>query len=691
MDTDCAAKDRSLVGTRSRQAPVIRLALLAVSAIPVYLGMSRIGDNLRPNHPKLGIAGVLLGFLIALAATLWRREDRPLLVYPEPDPRLRKRFWWLFPAFVLAGLTYYVGLTRRFSVRIEAYLWLTSLAVLIIPFWIRRRRVGKKPVSSGAQSNPSDPPQEKTSRNSRHGWIEVAAFVFLFAVALAYRLPYLERYPVPIHNDEASCALMGRSIVEEWRAGGVDWFRLRPFAHFPTFDFLPSALFQGLFSPNLFAHRLANVVLSMVTLGFLYLLLRDFLGPGAGLLGLGLAGTGHFALHWSRSGISHGHAAFLTVICGWLLWKAVKTGGARWFILTGVFLAACLVTYQGALVIPLWLGILVAIAWTISPSFRRRYTTSLPLILVSAIIALSPMAATYTKEPGHFLSRRGSLVFTKDEGTIEHMKSSYGENYLPNTLRANLKNSLLAFHRPKDSCQEYGCKVGGMLDSVTAALFVVGLAVAVARPLNPRFGAFLSIIVLNWLMGGILAVPAPHFSRLSGMAFVIYSIPLFWGWELLQNGREAGNRLGTVLVGSFLAAGLVVVALLNFRLYFVDFDRQEPNRNEALRSSIALDTRNDGPANITYVLTDRFPTGFSHESQQFVGGSRRVLSFAQPDEMTIPRDAGLSSATFIIPVDDNGLLEKLRQRFPNGRLEERILPHYNPEHIYNRYIVPLPL
>jgi hypothetical protein len=190
-------------------------------------------------------------------------------------------------------------------------------------------------------------------------------------------------------------------------------------------------------------------------------------------------------------------------------------------------------------------------------------------------------------------------------------------------------------------------------------------------------------------MGGILAVPAPHFSRLSGMALVIYSIPLFWGWELLQNGREMGNRLGTVLVGSFLAAGWVVVAFLNFRFYFVDFDHQEPNRNEAFRSCIALDTREDGPANVTYVLKDRFPTNFGHESQRFVGGSGRVVAFAQLDEVTIPQDTDLSSATFIIPVVDENLLAQLRQRFPNGRLEQRILPHFKPEHIYNRYIVPL--
>ncbi len=689
MDVDCAANNSSPTGAEPKLAAMIRLGLLAVSAVPVYLGMTQIGGNPRTTYPNLGLAGVILGFLIAMAAALWRGEKRPLLVYPSPDPHLRRRIWWLIPALILAGLTYYAGLNAKISVRTETYLWLSSLAFLILPFWVLPNRTKAGAKSNEGPPSPSPLPEEAPRKSRRFLWLEIAAFVLLFAVSLAFRFPRLERYPVAIHNDEASCGLMGRSIVEEWWVGEVNLFRLRPFASFPTFDFLPSAASQALFQPNLFAHRLANVILSMITLIFVYLLLRDFLGPGAALLGLGLAGTGHFAVHWSRSGISHGHAAFLTVICGWLLWKAVKTGRVRWFILFGISLAACLVTYQGALAIPLWLGLLVVVAWVTSPRFRKRYTMSLPLVLVSSIIVLAPMAATYKREPDHFISRRSSLVFSKNESTIRHMKSCYGEDYVRNTLLANLKNSLLAFHRPKDSCLEYGCKVAGMLDSVTAALFVVGLGVALARPLNPRFGAVLLIVVLNWLMGGILAVPAPHFSRLSGMAFVFYTIPLFWCWELLQNAKETGKRWGTFLVGSVLTVGLVFVAYLNFRIYYIDFDHQQPSFNEAFRSSIALDTRDQGPANVTYVLKDRFPTNFRHETQQFVGKSRQVFAFAQLDEVTFPQDSTLTSATFIIPVEDENLLAQLRQRFPNGRIEKRILPHFKPEHIYNRYIVPL--
>ncbi len=43
-----------------------------------------------------------------------------------------------------------------------------------------------------------------------------------------------------------------------------------------------------------------------------------------------------------------------------------------------------------------------------------------------------------------------------------------------------------------------------------------------------------------------------------------------------------------------------------------------------MRSCIALDARDDGPSNITYVLKGVFPTDFVHRAHLFVAGSNRV-------------------------------------------------------------------
>ena len=101
--------------------------------------------------------------------------------------------------------------------------------------------------------------------------------------------PIWNAIPVAIHGDEADCGLMSVEIMDEWRDGKVNWFALRSFVRRPTVEFVPSAFFQAVFGPNLYAHRLANVVFSVVALLCFYLFLRDLFGVPAGLIGLGLA------------------------------------------------------------------------------------------------------------------------------------------------------------------------------------------------------------------------------------------------------------------------------------------------------------------------------------------------------------------------------------------------------------------
>jgi len=117
---------------------------------------------------------------------------------------------------------------------------------------------------------------------------------------------------------------------------------------------------------------------------------------------------------------------------------------------------------------------------------------------------------------------------------------------------------------------EYGLgyRGGGMLDDISAALFVLGLAIAVRR-LRRSADAFL---VYWWLAtvvaGGILTVGAPSFVRMVGLLpalAILAALPLAWLW---QQGRAGGYRF----VGTGVAAALALgVAWQNYRTYFVEF------------------------------------------------------------------------------------------------------------------------
>jgi 4-amino-4-deoxy-L-arabinose transferase-like glycosyltransferase len=673
-----------------RRKPVgaaIRLALLILAFIPAYYGETRAEQS-----PQVTAVGFAAGFLMVLAAAVWRREKRPSFHYPEPDSHLRRRGWWLIPASLLALLTFNAVLSRNVSDTVSMRLWLLSLGFLVLPFWIRRSsmRAEEKKASEAPFRGPLCLLGNACTNRPREWWMEVVACALLLGVALAFRLPYLERYPVAIHNDSASCGLMARQLLEEWQRGEPRFFHLRVFYHYPSLGFIPYALFQMLFSPNLFAHRLLNVTGSMVALLCLYLLVRDLLGREAGLLTLGLAAVGHFAVHWSRSGISCGQAAFLMAICAWALWKAVSTGRARWFIITGVLLPMSFLTYQAAVLIPVWLGLVILVCWIPSSRFRKRYTVSFLLTGLAAVIFFTPMLAVYKGSPTAFVSRRSSMIFSSSPSTQKHLKGAYGEDFVWGAFRANLKRGLLLFSSSKDNALQYDYKQGGIMDDATAAALILGLAVGLVRLRSYAYWPLLLGIFMNWFLGGVLTVDAPKYHRVSAMAMVMYFAPALWGREIIQNAREAAGRKGTVAAGVLLAAGLVVVGMTNFRLYFIDFDHQSRHRREALRSCVAIDSRDAGPSNITYVHWGPFPKDLRHQAQQLVGEGAHVEGFKNLEEVKLPADRGeFSTAMFLIEPGAKTLLDQLRERFPNGRLEKRILPHFEPEYLYDRYIVPL--
>jgi 4-amino-4-deoxy-L-arabinose transferase-like glycosyltransferase len=664
-------------------SPLARLILLIGAYVPAFLA-----DRYIDEEPRKAVVLLGAGFAAVFAASLWRRERRKF-EFPPRDPHMKTRVWFLIPALVLAGFAFYAGLRPKISWKEQTYLWLFSVGFAVLPFWIYPCRKLRREKGEGNEESTEQEPPEPRKRGKTILAMEIAAFVSLLFVALGYRLPYLERFPVKIHNDESSCALMSEQIGQEWKKGEVKWFSTRSFYNYPTLGFAPDALSMALVSPNLYAHRLTNVVLAMAALACLYLVLRGTLGTAAGLLGLGLAATGHVAVHWSRSGIHHGHAAFLAAICAFLLWKSIDTGRLRWFVLLGCFLAMCTLTYQGAFIVPLWLGIVILYMLVFSFRFLKRYIVSFVVAFLVSVIFLAPMGAWYEQEPEQFMSRRSSMIFNKDANTVRRLTDAYKtEDYLMPALADNLRKGLLLFHRPEDMCLQYGYRVGGIVDRYTAAALVLGLAIALSRIWHPVYLAVFLGVALNWVMGAIIATPAPYYSRLAGMAFIMFAVPSLWGREIVQNARESAGNWGTTVASVLLGAALVWVGYVNFRLYFVDYDAEQAVSGEAYRACLALDARDDGPQNITYVFKRAFPTNFRHRTHMFVSRDRTLKSFQKVDDIEVP-EARFNRLTIVIPHHNKWLHNEVRKRFPIGDLEERKMAFREPEIIYDRYVVPL--
>jgi len=650
-----------------------------LAVVPAGVGASYLDAGLASGWVGYAV-GVLMAFLGARGREAWGA-----LPHPGSDPRLWRARWWL-PAAVGASVVTFAAARAHWSDSITLAFWLGSLGLLLIPLWWLPRR-DEPAIGTFVAGQPRWARLRSFVRTRPPMWWgEVVACALVAVLAAAFRLPYLERFPVMVHNDEANCGISAQQVIEAWRQGRPFLFGTAGgFYDFPYLGFVPSALFQLAFPPNLYGHRLANVALSLLALLCLYLLVRDLWGRTAALLAVGLGGTAHFVVHWSRSGLHSGHATFLAVVAPFLAWQAVRSGRALWFAMLGCCLGACLMTYNAAFVVPLWLGTVFAVAWLGSAAFRRRHTASLALTGLGALIFFAPLLAHYVQAPETFMVRRSSLVFTTDPDMVRHLSAGFGEHYLIPLMRNNLERATLLLNRTGDSNLQYGWVGGGMVDSWTAVAFVLGLGVLAARLRHFASWTLLLGLLLPWLIGAVLSTDAVQYSRIAGLGLLMMVPPALWGRELYQAGRAAAGTWGCTATAALLAVGLAITGTQNFRLYFHDHDRRLLQRlPDMILAQVAMEARDAGADNVTFVFSQDMPVDFFHRSYLFLARNREVRRFDDVDKVAVPPDR---RATFLIPTEHAEIIDRLQDRFPGGRAERRNLLWGEPPTAYLRYVV----
>lgn len=607
----------------------------------------------------------------------------PLAVAPGGGGRLVLA---ALPALCLAILTGWVVWRGGASPDLEMFLWVVSFAALAGGVGFGSHRASARPEATGDPEGGDDSEPQLQGRR-RAGLLHTVLVAVVLLAAAAVRLVDLERYPLVVHNDEASCGLMAHEIVEEWRGHGVNWFAPRSFYWFPTLGFVPSAIGQAVAPPNLHGHRLANGLLSIAALACLYLLLKDTVGAAPALVGLWLGSVGHFSVHFARSGIHSGHAGFLAILCAWLLWRGFRTGGTGWFMAAGLGLAACGLTYHGALVVPLWLGSVAGACWLASASFRRRWSALLLLAAAATLVAVAPMVGTWLSAPDTFIARRGSMVFSTEEESVRHMRSIHGDEYLPAVLATNLGRALKLFSTIGDSNSQYGWRGGGLLDRTSSALFLTGLGLGLGVVGRRQVWPILVGVAGVWLLGAVLTMDAVQYSRVAGLMLLV-GVPQAWFAAALLTAAEHGfGRAGRRIAAAALVVGLAVVGAVNLHLYFVRHDR-DADRLEVIRTVIARDARDDGPRTATVVSCRDLPCDLEHRTHQFLAADRQVSTIGDPDEVASMEGGGTSRTVIVVAHTDSALKDAILERFPWATVEPRILPGYSSEPLFDRLVVP---
>lgn len=396
---------------------------------------------------------------------------------------------------------------------------------------------------------------------------ELVALAALLGLAGLARGLWIADLPVAIFGDEPRVAMFlrnlldGRPLPSFFRMGWNTW---------PTIGLALQGLLIPVAGLDIAALRLSSALMGTLSVLATYLLARQLGGARLALLAGLLYAFGRTAIDFSRLGITHAQVLFLEPLAFWLLWRALDGGRAVHWWLAGVATAWCLFTYNaGQLVPPLVLGWL-ALGALRQPDRLRSDWRGAALLIAALALTVFPYAWNVTDAFGFGPNWDQFTIMARNRQTMSRVLEAWqagGAAPAWAILSRQVWTTWLGFGVLPGGAYPIGYRGGGMLDVVSAALFVVGLGMALRRVGRGR-EAFAPYWWLGTVVaGGIVTIDPPSFVRMVGILPVLAILAALPLDGLVATGGAGVRRAG----GLTLAAGLAgAAAWLNWQTYFVE-------------------------------------------------------------------------------------------------------------------------
>jgi len=340
------------------------------------------------------------------------------------------------------------------------------------------RLIGRPTTSALASPSLLGPQGTRTRFAGLAG--EGAAPWVLFAVALLLRVPFLETTPNTVTADELDYAgdalqiLIGRGPS----FFGLDWTGQ------PALSLYLHVWSWQLFGATVFAERLPSALLTALVVFPFYSLARRYVSGTAAFCASLLFVSAHWFLLFSRSGWNVPHVLLYMLVAAWALTKALEQRRGRYWLVFGICLALLLYGYLPgrivALSFALYLGGVLA---------QRGRTRNAPAVgpvlwggLASAVLAIalfSPQLGTILTHYDSFTERaRAVYIFSSPPPPGQSHASILGQQAL-----ITLRSYVLLDSALEGNYENARYKIPGQawLDSLTATLYIVGLALSLLR------------------------------------------------------------------------------------------------------------------------------------------------------------------------------------------------------------------
>jgi hypothetical protein len=472
-------------------------------------------------------------------------------------------------------------------------------------------------------------------------WRRIPGIYWIVSLALAAFTWQIDAWWFSTIGDEFNFYTYGREIIEQHDLAFVGLHLFNGQAVYGSHPYLSSLIqagFMQLFGVHNFGWRFSNPYLSALAIGLVYLFFKAFMQRRVALLAAFCLACSHYLMTFGKIGYNNLQALFALGLVLWLAARVIQNGGVAAFAFLGAGVSFCFYVYPAALyLVPLPLLLLLLYAPPRSKVLLWRWAVMAGTFLVFIFPLLLQAGFWQSKLSGTFLNQ--PTLAENGVNGLSHFTSNlfyafFSFLYLPN---------------------ETHFVVASYLDPISAALFVIGLAVLIWH-VRSRFGGFwlVSFAYLLFVVGASHDRTYPPTTRmflLLPWLAVGTAVGLAW---LLDQWRSEGRPAGLIRVGSVVLPGLVIAANL-YIAYGLAYSRTERYQVlEALSLKVAQRAaQSPEPLTMAYLCGPNWGVGGIHYLQELYGVpvSPEQIARVVVTDGTLPADAQAlleSPATLVI-------------------------------------------
>lgn len=500
---------------------------------------------------------------------------------------------------------------------------------------------------------------ENSANDEIDPMVEKGLLIAILAIAAFFRIYRLDQMPPGIFIDQGIGGEISLRILKE---------HYRPIFADDVFRLLPYMLYQmavwfAFFKATAFSLFLFTAVLSVVTIFFVYWTFKQWAGARAGLLAAYILSVMCWNVNFSRNGFPTMQVPFYMFGTLAFLQHGLRTG-KRWaFVTAAFFCAGGMYTYQAYKIFPPLLLLWGFYEWRVGRTRLSENRRSLMVFGALTILLILPFF--------YVTFHNGSNIWREQNyNLVAQIKEEHSIKPAVTMVTRTAK----MFNREGDSNERHNLPNRRMLDDITGALFVLGLAYAVTRLFQRQyFYAVTGFFAMS--LPCLLSQDPAHANRMLGTTpfiALLAAFPLVALWDRL---REKWGRIGELLLILILFEPLFLMAVQNYQFYFVSLANFNGLWTTGIWAGYSVPETRIGQSiardgdQYDYFLTRRF---YDYPSINFLAFDEKkiVHRLVMPENLAPLTVDGHRGIRFILMREHQGVLETLQKLYPRGTVSQ---------------------